>query len=250
MILLNKLPKEKKYIAFLLTILSPGLGQCYNGEFKKGLIGYIFISIFTVLIAFSGILGTFSGLVILYSTLLLCYIAIVTDAIINTKKPQKEKQSSSKLYSLLTFTGVILFFINIYITRENMRFNTFKLTTTSMTPLLDVGDCVVADKNYYKENKPKIGDILIFNFNGDEYTNKSVFVFSCYGTPSDSVTIKSGDTYINSKKIETNQELKFTYSIKSSMPLTERFYKKMNITEFKTLDDNVTEIMITKKANH
>lgn len=247
MILLNKLPQEKKYIAFLLTILSPGLGQCYNGELKKGLIGYIFISTITILIAFSGILDTFTGLLILYSAFLLCYIVIIIDAIIKAKNTQKERLPISKIYSLLTFTGVILFVINIYITRENMRFNTYKLTTTSMSPTLDPGDCVVADQNYYKENKPQTGDILIFNFNGDEYTNKAVFVFSCFGTPGDSVILKNGDTYINSKQITISPELKFTYSVKSSMPLTARFFKKMHITDFKKIDENITELMITKK---
>ena len=70
--------KRKPILAFLLSIVTPGLGQVYNGQFKKG-ISYL-VGFYLVYIAFSFLLLTFHGMIFYLMVTMGFFFFIVIDA--------------------------------------------------------------------------------------------------------------------------------------------------------------------------
>lgn len=71
------------FIAALLSVLCPGLGQIYNGQFKKGIIFYVTIT-FVVLFVF-GITRwavTFTGYIALFSLILGIWLYLLIDIVL------------------------------------------------------------------------------------------------------------------------------------------------------------------------
>ena len=64
---MDTLKKRKPILAFLLSLVTPGLGQIYNGQLRKGL--FYLGGFFLVYVVFSFLLLKFYGLI--------CYLVIM-----------------------------------------------------------------------------------------------------------------------------------------------------------------------------
>ena len=58
---MDSLKKRKPILALILSLLTPGLGQIYNGQFKKGISNLV--GFYLVYIVFSFLLLTFHGII-------------------------------------------------------------------------------------------------------------------------------------------------------------------------------------------
>ena len=79
--------KRNPIISFLLSILTPGLGQIYNSQIRKGLAIYLLLVFleFAVLPVF-GIALTFSGMLIFTFLIFAIFFYAVVDSIKISKK--------------------------------------------------------------------------------------------------------------------------------------------------------------------
>ena len=68
-----------------------------------------------------------------------------------------------------------------------------------MEPALSVGDYLIANMKIYKNEKPKRGDIVIFEFPKDPSKD---FIKRAIGSEGEKVEIVGGRIYINDKEIE------------------------------------------------
>ncbi len=75
----------------------------------------------------------------------------------------------------------------------------FKIPSSSMIPTLVVGDRVLVNKFLYKFKEPQRGDILVFKYPDDP---KKDFIKRLIAKGGDTVEIRSGNIYINGKKVE------------------------------------------------
>ncbi len=78
--------KRKSFFAFLFSLLTPGLGQLYNGEPYKAIIIFFSGLLISVLIIISGFLSSFKGMLISIGVLILFLIAIIVEAIYSAIK--------------------------------------------------------------------------------------------------------------------------------------------------------------------
>jgi TM2 domain-containing membrane protein YozV len=76
---LDSLKKRKPILALILSLLTPGLGQIYNGQFRKG-ISY-FVGFYLVYIVFSFLLLTFYGMILYLIVTMGFFLFIVIDAL-------------------------------------------------------------------------------------------------------------------------------------------------------------------------
>ena len=63
-----------------------------------------------------------------------------------------------------------------------------------MKPTLIVGDHIVVNRNYYKNNEPKYGDIIVFKSPEDNNTD---YIKRVIGLPGDTIQIVNGEIIIN-----------------------------------------------------
>ena len=76
----NSLKKRSPFIAALLSLITPGLGQVYNGQLLKGLAFYLCNLIIALFFWTSGLLYQFSGLISIVAVTLIYSIIIIGDA--------------------------------------------------------------------------------------------------------------------------------------------------------------------------
>ncbi len=175
--------KRNPIIALLLSVVSPGLGQTYNVQLRKGLILYFAGMIIYYFWFLSGLLADFKGAVACVILSLGIYLFIIGDALfVAIRKKEANLKFYNKWYFYLAFlilSFIIPNLIEIVVTDETARVKTYKIPSEAMTPTLLVGDYIIVDLNYYKRNQPKSGDIVVFKFPKDhsrEYVKRIVAV--------------------------------------------------------------------------
>ena len=183
------------YVAFLLSLFFPGLGQIYNGQPKKGVVffGLIFIlSLFFWL----RLLYSFYGLLSFIIIHIALVIYIIIDAVKNAKR-QKEyvlKPYNTWYYYLLIAIGMWVI-THLYNIKTIVGIQNFKIPTFSNCPTLQTGDLLMADMKAYKNSEPEYGDIVVFK-DPDEKFN----TFRVVGLPNDNIELNDNIVTVNGKQ--------------------------------------------------
>src|SRR3972149_1260473 len=83
---MEKLKKRKPVVALLLSFITPGLGQTYNGRLKRGAIFYLIGFLLAAASLFSGLFFKFYGMIFCLTILLSFFLFILLDAFIGAAK--------------------------------------------------------------------------------------------------------------------------------------------------------------------
>jgi signal peptidase I len=116
------------------------------------------------------------------------------------KSPPKETKKRSFIYEIGEVL-VVAFILSLMV--RMFLIQAYYIPTRSMENTLLVNDMLLAEKISYKFFQPKRGDIIIFS-NPDIEEAKSGKKFMAkrvIGLPGESISIKSGEVYINDKKL-------------------------------------------------
>ncbi len=195
---MNNKPR-KWWIAGLLSLLEPGLGQIYNGQARKGLIilalPLLLLPAMVWCLNSSNImiyLGVYAVLAVAY------YIIVVADAVLTAKKFKNEYRLK-KYNKLAAYIGIVVIVVllntmlSAYIKSNYVQ--AYKLPAASMEPTLLIGDHVLADRHLAARN-PKRGDIIIFEYPQDP---KKDFVKRVVAIGGDIVEIRDKELFVNKK---------------------------------------------------
>ena len=192
--------KRKPILAFLLSLVTPGLGQMYNGQFRKG-ISYL-VGFFLVYIVFSFLLFNFYGMIFYVIVMIGFFLFVLIGAVRGAVKFKTiELKSYNKWYIYL----IIFLLSNAAIrplvgwTIKNNIARSYKIPSSGMAPTLLVGDHLVADMRIYKSEKPKRGDIIIFEFPKDPSKD---FIKRVIGMEGEKVEVINNKIYINQKLLD------------------------------------------------
>lgn len=193
-------PRKNPFLAAVLSIVLPGVGQVYNRQAKKALVGYIVFFLLPLLFILSGGLHSFFGLALLMSLYACLYLFNIADAIFGAIRAEKVKPRPS--LKLLTITLVILVLADAAVLAGNRSKNTiglraFRILTGSMTPTLQAGDFLVLDLNFYKKNNIRRGNIV--SFWREEYGGP--LIKRVIGLPGDRIEGKGKEVIVNEASI-------------------------------------------------
>jgi signal peptidase I len=198
------------FIAFLLSLLLPGLGQVYNGQPKKAVIFFSLLLLFPLLFGLTRGTTFFYGLLSLFVIEIALRIYIIIDGVKNAKQ-QKEyvlKPYNTWYYHLLIAIGMLAILM-VYDISTVLGTQTFKIPTTSNNPTFQVGDWLVADMRAYKDNEPDYGDIVVYS-----RPDGQIYTFRVVGRPNDNIELIDNIVSINGKpskstfiKETTNDEM-------------------------------------------
>lgn len=192
---------RKWWLAGLLSILDPGLGQIYNGQAKKGLI----ILFLPLLFLPATILGLKSDslkvLMAIYVILTVTYYLFVVADAIKTARKFGAEYHLKKYNKIITYIGIVILVgvLNTALSAyfKNNHVQAYKIPAASNEPTLLVGDHVLADRHPSARN-PTRGDLIIFEFPEDP---KRDFVKRVIGMEGDTVEIRDKAVFLNGKKI-------------------------------------------------
>jgi signal peptidase I len=216
----DKLTKNKAaniILSAILTFFMPGLGQIACGKIKRGVAVYIFSLIFFIAAAFVAIqpIPMFN---IIAAGLIFISVFLFTliDSILIAKNPDNTLKLKPLIgYSILVIASIVnssLVQPAISKTIKAKYIQAFHIPSISMMPSLLIGDHLLVNKQTYKKNSPKRGDIIIFDFPED--TSKT-FIRRVVGIGGDVIEIRNKQLYINGKQYSENYVM---YADSKSLP--------------------------------
>jgi signal peptidase I len=197
---MNHKPR-KWWIAGLLSLVEPGLGQVYNGQARKGLL------ILTLpLLIIPGMilcLNAESIVPFLCAFLLLVlgyYIVVVSDAILTARKLGDEYQL--KQYNkTVVYVGIILlvFVASTALSAlvKNNYIKAYKIPASSMAPTLFIGDHILVDRRS-AARIPNHGDLVIFEYPVDPEKD---FIKRVVAVGGDTLEIRNKELWVNNKPV-------------------------------------------------
>jgi signal peptidase I len=188
---------RKKWLAVVMSMITPGMGQIYNGELIRGI---SYFAIFLALFATG-----FRWLVLLPDRLLIVgalaaimistavFVAIIIDAYRQAAAIGTAYQLKSYnrwyFYVAVWLLGSVLISGSVYDYVKQNIVEAYKIVGSSMEPVVLKGDRVLADKTAFRRMAPKKGDIIIFVYPDDR---SKVFIKRIEGLPDDEIARPNG----------------------------------------------------------
>ena len=194
------LKKRKPILALLLSLVTPGLGQIYNGQFKKG-VSYL-VGFLLVYIVFSFLLFKFYGMICYLIIMVGLFLFISLDALLGAIKLRAIALKSYNkwyIYLIIFLLGSVVIRPLLGWTIKNNIARAYKTPSSTMKPALLVGDHLIANMRIYKSEKPKRGDIIIFEYPKDPSKD---FIKRVIGMEQEKVEIVNNKIYINGKLLD------------------------------------------------
>lgn len=182
--------------AALLSLIMPGLGHVYAGDFKKGL-SLIGVEYGVIIIAgVFGVLSTFYGIASLIVVAIGFYVFVVISSVrLALKNKEYQLQSYNRWYWYLAIFISVSVIVNVLFSSRGdiLGYETYRIPAKSMEPTLQVGDFITVNTRY---QQPKVGDIIVFLYPKD----RSIpYVKRVAAVGNDTVSIHDGIVYRNDK---------------------------------------------------
>lgn len=206
---------RKWWLAGLMSLVMPGLGQIYNGQLNKGiffiLLGYCYIPLIYFIVFYKLSVVT---LILFWIIAVFYYFFVVGDSIVIAKKNSAEYHLKGYNKILAYIAVVIILGCTSHFYREYIKSNVmeaFKFPSGSMMPTLLVGDHLIADRSSQARN-PKHGEVVVFINPHDAEKN---FLKRVVAIAGDTVELRNAVLYINGnavnepyiRKIDSNSRL-------------------------------------------
>jgi len=204
---MGNLKKTRPVIALLLSLIAPGLGQVYSGKLERGIIFFLVFEFLLILLyIFSGLRFKFYGFILFLAfgfTFFGFFLYILSDAFRGVNRLRVTvRKPYDRWYFYIIISAVITLmneFILPPVLPDIERFKAHKFPSISMEPALLVGDRFVADRKIYKEERPKRGDVIIFEYPKDPSKD---FLKRVIGLEGEKVEITDNKVYINDKLLD------------------------------------------------
>ncbi|PLX97669.1 MAG: signal peptidase I [Desulfuromonas sp.] len=190
---------RKWWLASLLSIIKPGLGQIYNGQGRKAVIFFLLpllqIPLIYVLLEKGSITLLLAGLAIFVVGI---YLIALIDAIVISRKHrfnyQLKRYNSLPVYlillvALIAGNGLLSFGI-----KSNLM-EAFSIPSGNNIPTIMVGDLILTDKRA-KARTPDNGDMIIFDWPVDP---EKKFIQRVVAGPGDLVEIRDKVLLVNNE---------------------------------------------------
>ena len=219
-----KTQKRKWWLAILLGLPFPGLGQIYNGQLKKGIMFYVLYSggvFLSILIILGGLAIAPLNLGIAMLCFLVIYFYIAWDAFKTARKSIRDFQRKRCNHWLVYLVAiVVILFVSEIVIRPFLRtcvLKTFRIPSMAMADTLLSGDYIFASMSAYGiripfvgdrvigVDRPDIGDLVIFKFPKDP---KRAFIKRCIAIEGQIVKIENKAVYVDGKRFEDAEGVK------------------------------------------
>jgi signal peptidase I len=205
----REIMERKGWIAVLLGLTMPGMGQIYNGEAVKGIsifvifiMGYLAGWRFTVLLPDKLLIA---GAAITLAVVLTVYLLAIFDGYQKSRREGAAYRARAfnrwYVYVAVWLVESVLVMGGVVAYLKGNVMEAYKIVAISMEPKVMRGDRILVDKTAYRRVPPKVGDIVVFVYPDDR---SKVFVRRIAGLPGDMVkgadgrdeVVPHGQTYL------------------------------------------------------
>jgi signal peptidase I len=154
-------------VALNLALVTPGLGQVYNGQLTKGMIVYASFLALVVAYTSTRIAMSFAGFV-LVASLGICISASQTaDAILTARRVGVVPLRRYNKWYFYLSAALVHFLVVLPLTLVHIPVKAYRAAGISMYPTLRIGDHFMIDRTAYERGGPERGDVVLFAAPGD-----------------------------------------------------------------------------------
>lgn len=199
-----KLKKRRPWVAGLLGVALPGLGQVYNGQLLLGML--LFVAVVVVAAA--------SIMILLYLPLaplnvllpLLLFAAfsmsvLVHAVVVAHRAGEIELRPYNRWYIYLGAIGAVGFGLQP-VAEAGMRNHVsqaFTITSVAMEPTLQVGDYILVSKGRYRKANPSRFDMVVFRL---EDVNSGIYIQRVVGVPGDTLAMVDKQLFLGGTAVD------------------------------------------------
>ena len=198
---------NRPWLAGLLQIVTPGLGNLYSGRPLRGLILHV---------AVQGIV-LFLGLALLWlpwpvnflipiAAAILVTVFVIFDGVrcARTAQPRFSLARHNRWYVYILVVAVLAIVVapeQVLVGSPTRAYviQAFAAPTSSMEPTVLLGDHVIVDKSAYAFSEPKRGDIVFYTATDP---SPIIFMKRIVGMPGETIEIRNREVFLNGKKID------------------------------------------------
>ena len=193
------------WIAVLLSLIMPGLGQVYCGKLARGLV-FTFLNLLPLPVIIGLFAISTSSLLIpaVIALILLAgliqLMAIIDSAFLanNAKEYVLKDYNKPVVYVLLLALITTGSVGSAFYLREQL-LEAFRVPVASNYPTILPGDRFIANKIAYKTTDPKRGDLIVFSNPEDRRIN---YIKRIVAVAGETVEIRNGELYVNDQKLQ------------------------------------------------
>lgn len=188
-------------VAAALSLVTPGLGQLYNGQISKGI--FLFLATFLVpaILFLIGLPRRFPGLVAIFVLSIGVWLFAVVEAFFAAKRRSDFTLKGYNRWFVYLVIIILMAGASFNIGNINTNFASgvlgykyYGIKTGSMEPTLMTGDKLITDTKYFKKNTPQRGDLVIIQDPNNPSMN---FIKRVIALEGEKIEIKKKQVYIN-----------------------------------------------------
>lgn len=192
----REIMERKGWVAVLLGMTMPGMGQIYNGEVVKGICVFV-IFIMTYLAGWRLLVLLPDRLLMAGAAIaLVIVLAVYCLAIIDSYRKARRKGAEYRarvlnrwyVYVAVWMVESVLVMGGVVTYLKGNVMEAYKIVAISMEPKVMRGDRLLVDKTAYRRVPPRVGDIVVFV---DPDDRSKVFIRRIAGLPGE--TVKGAD---------------------------------------------------------
>lgn len=192
---------RKWWVAGLLTVVEPGLGQVYNGQGLKGLVILILPLLIIpglILSLDAGNMVSLAGAFVLLVMVL--YVASFADAVLTARRLNRNYQpkayNSLLIYVIIVVLALVVSSILARVVKETY-VKAYRIPTGSMEPTLMRGDHILVDRRTLILD-PSRGDLIVYQDPADPGRD---FVKRVVAMGGDTVEIRDKELIVNGQAV-------------------------------------------------
>ena len=202
--IVHNIYKRRIWLAILLSLIMPGLGQVYCGRLKRGLVlNFLNILPLPIIIGLFSMSNSQSLMQIVIALILaggMVQLTAIIDSVFLAKRAggyQLKDCNSPVVYALLVLivTGGSIGSA-LYIRGQGLE--AFRVPTASCYPTIVPNDRILVNKHAYNRNNPGRGDLVVHICPFNRHWN---YIKRIVAVAGDTVEIKDGQLYVNSQKL-------------------------------------------------
>ena len=192
------------WLALVLSLLSPGLGQVYCGALGRGLVCLCIGLLYVPVVATVSLVDIPSVNLTLIIVASLLFLAVYVFALLDTLRLASRRKLNTTYsiglaaYGLMVFVGFMNPLVSIFLLRNSV-FEVFYVPTSSMVPNVVAGDYLMANKLFARSKLPQRGELVIFR-PPKQRTRR--FIKRVIGLPGDTVEVKGHEVWVNDRQLE------------------------------------------------
>lgn len=201
---------RKPWLAVLLSFASTGLGQVYNGQWRKGLTFFGIETVLGIPVVYG--LGSFSVLVGGVTVLLVFNLGVAVEAYCTARNQGAYRLGRTNIWWVyaLFFIANLVVGLGLDGVADRYYYKSFKVPSKSMLYTLEVGDHFMAEV-LSREAVVVRGDIVVFL---DPESGRH-FVKRVIGLPGETLEVRDRMVFINGRALDEPYALHTQSAIKS-----------------------------------